>query len=107
ELIAVAPRGKLRAQRLPDADQFETLVQSSEADVFRRDALSCRTEASLAILDGFPAFFERREVPTLALATHRPQAAFGGVEGQPSPDGERLDDRIRAETGVAKDAVRV
>src|SRR5205823_13947879 len=80
ELIAVAPRGKLRAQRLPDADQFETLVQSSEADVFRRDALSCRTEASLAILDGFPAFFERREVPTLALATHRPQAAFGGVE---------------------------
>ena len=92
ELIAVAPRGELGTQRLPDAHQLEPLVESSQADVFRGDTLSRRTEASLAILDRLPALFERRQVPTLALATHRPQAALGGVEGQPPPDGERLDD---------------
>ena len=97
ELVTVSPCSKLRALRFADANQFQAFVQLREADVVGRDAFLRVAKELLALLDGFPAFFERREVPLLAFATHDPQAPAPLIEREPPADRERLDDLVCAE----------
>src|SRR5919201_2932894 len=102
ELVAVTPRGDLGTQRAADAHQLETLRQARQPDVVCRHAQARRCEPALAVLDCFPAFFERREVPALALLANDPQSALRRVKRQTSTDGERLDDLVRAEVFVTE-----
>ena len=97
ELVPVSPCSKLRALRVADANQFQAFVHLRQADVVGRDAFLRVVEELFALLDGFPSFLERREVPLLALATHDPQAPAPLIEREPSADRERLDDLVGAE----------
>jgi hypothetical protein len=104
ELIPVTPRGELWPQRLSDADQLESLGKSRETDVFRGHAFVRVAKQPLAILDRFPTFLEWGEIPPLARLAHHPEPAAPLIEGQPSPHWERLDDFIRAQRVITKQA---
>jgi hypothetical protein len=97
ELVTVTPGRKLGSLRLPDPNQLQAFAQPREADVVGRDPLPRVAEELLALLDRFPPFFERREVPLLALATNNPEAPEFLVERQAPSHGERLDHLVRAE----------
>src|SRR5262249_18225221 len=104
ELIAVTPRRHFRSLRLANADELEAFRNSREPDVVRRHAQSCRTEQPLALLDGFPAFLDRREIPSLTFSADHPQASTRGIERQTSTDREMLDRFVLAQIRVAEDA---
>jgi hypothetical protein len=91
ELIAVPPGGELRSEWLTDAHELRSVAKSGKSDLIRRSAQSRTTIEPLGVLDGFPTFFERREVPSLAGGAHDPQPTFGCVECEPATDREMLD----------------
>ena len=97
KLVPVAPRGELRPQRFPDAHQREALRVTGKADVVGGNAEVRVPEDPLAVLDGLPALFQRREVPAFALAADDPEEAAGGVERETASHGERLDNLVGAE----------
>src|SRR5262249_37401233 len=107
ELIAVAPGGEFRTQRRTDADEGEPIAELGETDVVSGNAAARVAVELLGLLDCFPAFLERRQVPPLALRAHDPEPPFGGIECQALPDRERFDRLIRAERFVAEQARRV
>src|SRR5688572_19693195 len=58
----------------------------------------------LALLDGFPPFLDRREVPLRATETHRPEASLRCIEGNSPPDREVFHDIVGAESSGAEQA---
>src|SRR5438552_15632367 len=50
ELIAVSPRGKLRALRRADANQLEAVADPGQANIVRRHAKTRAAELPLALL---------------------------------------------------------
>jgi hypothetical protein len=107
ELVAVTPRRELRPLRLADSYELETLAESGEPDLISRNPELRRTVRPLTLLDRFPPFLDRREVPALAPPAHDPQASLRGVERKPAPDGKMLDRFVGSELRVAEEARRV
>ena len=91
ELIAVSPRRELRPQRLTDPNERQPVAQLGEPDVVGRDAPARVAVELLRVLDRFPALFERRKVPALALRADDPKPPFGGIERESLADRKRLD----------------
>src|SRR5690606_15686131 len=104
EALAVAPRGELRPQRLPDADEIRAVTQRGEADLLGGHTLLRIAVEALPFLDAFPARLQRREVPLPAAGTHDPETPARLVEGEALPDREVLDGLVATERGVAEGA---
>ena len=90
ELVAVPPGGELGPWRLPDPHQIQPLLVARKADVLCRDPNTGLAEDSLAGLNRFPAFFQRREVPASALRAHDPESSLRGVESESALGWSRL-----------------
>jgi hypothetical protein len=101
---AIAPGGNLRLEGGTDPDQGEAFGEVGQTDVVGGIADSGGGKAPLAFFDRLPALVERREVPALAGRTDDPEPPLPRVERQPGADGERRQDGVGAEIGVAKEA---
>ena len=104
KLVSVPPRRHLRPLRLAYAHQGRAVSDPREPDVVRGDPKPRVAKRPLALLDRFPPFFERREVPALARAAHDPQSSLRGVERQATADRKVLDRLVGSEAGVTEDA---
>src|ERR1041385_636309 len=103
ELITVAPRGELRAQRLTDADELCPVAQLGEPNVLRRHPAPRVPIEALGVFDRLPSLLERRQVPAFALSAHDPKPALRRVERQTAPDRKRLERLVGAERLVAEE----
>src|SRR6185437_9001977 len=107
ELIPVSPCSHFGPLRITDTDQLQTFAHARESDVFRRHAQLRVAKQPLALLDRFPSFFDRSEIPSLTRATNYPQPALVPVERKSASNGEVLDYFVRAEVTVAEEAGRI
>ena len=87
----------MRTSSTPDGE-------ASEADLVGGDAEAGVSIEALALFDGFPTFFGRREVPLAAAPTDDPETAALGIERESAANGKVLDGVVRLERGVAEDA---
>src|SRR4051794_6118402 len=104
ELIAVSPCGHFDGRWRSDAHQLETFLRLREADVFPGHLERRRAKESFGVFDRLPPGLDRRQVPALAGATHRPQASCPLIVGNAPSDWETLEDLIGSELAVAEDA---
>src|SRR5215204_5390667 len=107
ELIAVAPRRELRAQRLTDANELRAVAKTSETDLIRRRAQPRASIQPLGVLDRLPPFLKWRQVPALACRTDDPQTSLRRVERESAADGEMLDRLVGSERTIAEKTRRV
>ena len=104
ELIPIAPRRKLSARGLADADQVETPAVACDPDVLGRRPHGRFPEQALTVLHSLPSLFQRREVPALALRAYHPEPTLGGIERQAPADREALQHLVRTEGLLAEHA---
>src|SRR6185437_1791171 len=88
ELIPVSPCSHFGPLRITDTDQLQTFAHARESDVFRRHAQLRVAKQPLALLDRFPSFFDRSEIPSLTRATNYPQPALVPVERKSASNGK-------------------
>src|SRR5688572_23465364 len=72
ELVAVAPRSKLRPQRFSNSNELQSFRELRQAYVVGRCALAGVPEQPLTLLYRLPALLQRCEVP---LTSGRPPTA--------------------------------
>jgi hypothetical protein len=84
----IAPRRELRAQRLSDAHQLQSLGQSGQTDVVGGGSEHRATKPTLTRFDCLPPLLERRQVPAAAPQADDPETPFLGVECQAAANGE-------------------
>ena len=104
ELVPITPCGKLGAHGLSDADERQALRVTGKADVVGGHAYAGVPKDPLTHLHRFPAFFERGQIPALALGADNPQPAARGVKGEAAPDREGFDDLVGSEGPAAEHA---
>ena len=101
---AVAPRSELRTQRTANANELGAVSKTGKPHVIRLRAQALGAEFAFALLDGFPALLDRREIPARAVRADDPQPSFVRIERQASPDWEVLDGLVLAEGLMAVQA---
>src|SRR5690606_16419885 len=106
ELVAVAPRRKLRSQRLANADEVEPIRRPRQTHILRGHPLARIAIQPLARLNGLPALFERREAPAFARAADDPQPAATRVKRQSATDGHLLQHVVPPQISRAEETGR-
>src|SRR5689334_382033 len=79
-------------------------MEPRESDLVGGRAKPRVTIEALTLLDRFPAFLGRSQVPLPATTTHDPEAATLGVECEATADREVLDGLVSLERRVTEDA---
>ena len=89
ELVAIAPRRKLRPQRLADSYQGRAVAQLGEADIVR-----CNAALAIAVVAARPV----RSPPIAPPAATGSSARSGGIQPKAAPSRRRTPGVARRET---------
>ncbi len=104
ELIPISPCCHFWPQRIADPYELEPFTHACEADVIGRHSQLRAAKQSLALLDRFPSFFERCEVPARARLAYDPESSLLSIECQAASNGKMLDYFVRAKIAMTEEA---